>query len=125
MKQGAFRTDLYYRLAGFELAVPPLRQCPEDVPHLVEYFLRRCAHERGIHVRGITVKAYRRLLAHAWPGNTRELQHEIRRLVYDGTRNPVFGSPPLCWNRLKQTRPGSFSPSSSSKPKVCAMIAAW
>ncbi len=78
----AFRQDLYYRLAGYELRVPPLRRRTEDLPLLVGYFLRRFGRKLGRNVRGVTVKALQRLQEHAWPGNVRELRHVVRRLVY-------------------------------------------
>lgn len=77
-----FRADLYYRLAGAGLRIPPLRQRRDDVPMLVEYFLRRISEEVGKPIRGITVKALRYLMSYHWPGNVRELVHEVRRLVY-------------------------------------------
>jgi transcriptional regulator with PAS, ATPase and Fis domain len=81
MERGEFRRDLYYRLAAHELEVPPLRECRDDVPVLVEHFLRLYSHSAGVRLRGVTVKALRRLTAYPWPGNVRELQHEIRRVV--------------------------------------------
>jgi transcriptional regulator with PAS, ATPase and Fis domain len=82
MEEGRFRRDLYFRVAGFTLRVPPLRERREDVPALVESFMRAFARESGRAVRGITVKALRALIQYAWPGNVRELEHEVRRLVY-------------------------------------------
>ncbi len=82
IEEGLFRRDLYYRVAGFALVVPPLRERKEDVPALVEDFLGTFSREAGKSVRGITVKALRTLTEYAWPGNVRELQHEVRRLVY-------------------------------------------
>ena len=82
MEEGRFRRDLYFRVAGFALHVPPLRERREDVPVLVESFLRAFTGETGKAVRGITVKALRALTEYAWPGNVRELEHEVRRLVY-------------------------------------------
>ena len=81
VEEGLFRRDLYYRVAGFVLPVPPLRERPEDLPALVEGFVRECARETGKSVRGVTVKALQALTAHDWPGNVRELRHEVRRLV--------------------------------------------
>jgi DNA-binding NtrC family response regulator len=81
MERGEFRRDLYYRLAAHELEVPPLRECRDDVPVLVEHFLRLYSQSAGVRLRGVTVKALRRLTAYPWPGNVRELQHEIRRVV--------------------------------------------
>ena len=81
IEDGAFRRDLYYRLAGYELHVPALRQRPDDLPQLVAHFLRGFCRENGKTVRGITVKALRALSAYPWPGNVRELEHEARRMV--------------------------------------------
>ena len=82
MEEGHLRSDLFYRVAGFVLRVPPLRERQGHIPQLVEDFLRRFAAESGKHVRGITVDALRSLAAYTWPGNVRELEHEVRRLVY-------------------------------------------
>jgi DNA-binding NtrC family response regulator len=82
MEEGRFRRDLYFRVAGFALRVPPLRERREDVPALVERFLRAFAQETAKAVHGITVKALRALIEYPWPGNVRELEHEVRRLVY-------------------------------------------
>jgi transcriptional regulator with PAS, ATPase and Fis domain len=82
MEDGRFRSDLYFRIAGFALRVPPLRERPEDVPALVESFMRAFAREANKSFRGITVKALRALGEYSWPGNVRELEHEVRRLVY-------------------------------------------
>jgi transcriptional regulator with GAF, ATPase, and Fis domain len=77
-----FRRDLYYRLAGFVLEVPPLRERPEDVLPLVEHLVRDTAYGLGKRVRGLTHGALQQLLAHRWPGNVRELEHLVRRLVH-------------------------------------------
>jgi len=82
LEGGAFRRDLYFRVAGYVLRVPALRQRPEDIPVLVEGFLRRFARESGRAPLGITARALALLREYAWPGNVRELEHEIRRLVY-------------------------------------------
>ena len=82
IEAGAFRRDLYYRLAGATLPVPTLAQRREDVPALAEHFLRAAAREAGKSIRGVTVKALRTLQDHPWPGNVRELEHEVGRLVY-------------------------------------------
>ena len=82
MDDGAFRRDLYYRLAATTLEVPPLRNCREDIAPLVEHFLHASAREIGMHPCSLAVEALQLLTAYAWPGNVRELQHEIRRLSY-------------------------------------------
>ncbi|NOZ94126.1 MAG: FHA domain-containing protein [Acidobacteria bacterium] len=82
LASGTFRRDLYFRLAGFILPIPPLRERREDIPALVEHFLRRCARELCKSIRGLTVKTLEALVSAPWPGNVRELEHEVRRLVY-------------------------------------------
>jgi len=82
IEDGRFRRDLYYRVAGYALRVPPLRERREDIPVLVEELVRTFAHETGKSIRGVTVKALQALVDYPWPGNVRELEHEVRRLVY-------------------------------------------
>jgi two-component system, NtrC family, response regulator HydG len=82
MEEGRFRRDVYFRVAGFTLRVPPLRERREDIPALVESFMRAFAPGAVKAPRGITVKALRALIEYSWPGNVRELEHEVRRLVY-------------------------------------------
>ena len=82
IQDGSFRADLYYRLAGYVLEIPPLRERKEDVPPLVEHFLRACATELQRSIRGLTVRALRMLTEYPWPGNVRELANEVRRAVY-------------------------------------------
>ena len=82
LDSGSFRRDLYFRVAGFVLRVPALRERPEDIPALVEAFLRRLAKEIGRTPRGVTARALSLLREYAWPGNIRELAHEMRRVVH-------------------------------------------
>jgi len=76
-----FRSDLYYRLNVFPVAVPPLRERKEDIPMLVEYFLDRYASKAGKKFRAMNRKALRGLTEYLWPGNIRELQNVIERSV--------------------------------------------
>lgn len=89
IESGLFRSDLFYRLAGYVLELPPLRERPDDIPALVEHFLRSCARDLERPIRGVTVRALRLLTRYPWPGNIRELANEVRRAVYlcppDGT----------------------------------------
>jgi transcriptional regulator with PAS, ATPase and Fis domain len=82
MERGQFRRDVYYRVSGFVLHVPPLRERREDIPGLVQFLLAVFAQEVEKSLPGITAEALRALTAYAWPGNVRELEHEIRRLAY-------------------------------------------
>ena len=78
---GAFRSDLFYRLNVFPIEVPPLRKRKEDIPMLVEYFVKRYAEKAGKHIRRIDNNTLERCQSYAWPGNIRELQNIIERSV--------------------------------------------
>lgn len=79
--EGKFRQDLYYRLRGFELRIPPLRERPEDIPPLVAHMIDKYARVASRQVAGVTPDAMARLCAWPFPGNVRELEIEVRRLV--------------------------------------------
>jgi DNA-binding NtrC family response regulator len=87
-----FREDLYYRLAGYVLKVPPLRERIDDLPALLGRFLQDMAREAGRSVRGVTVKAIEELRAQRWPGNVRQLQQVARRLIYLCPRGQAIDS---------------------------------
>ncbi len=74
-----FRSDLYYRLNVVEIAVPPLRERPEDVPYLTAAFVKRFSREFGKSITGLTEGAEERLGKWTWPGNVRELRNMIER----------------------------------------------
>jgi len=80
-RDGSFRADLYYRLNVFPITLPPLRHRKEDVPLLVQHFVRRYAEKYGKSIAAIPAHAMNALEAHDWPGNVRELQHMIERAV--------------------------------------------
>jgi DNA-binding NtrC family response regulator len=79
IEDGAFRSDLYYRLNVFPIEMPPLRQRREDIPLLVEYFIDRYASKTGKKIRRIESATLERLKSYNWPGNIRELQNVIER----------------------------------------------
>ncbi len=81
VRDGCFRKDLYYRIAGCEVHVPALRHRREDIPSLAHYFLERAATENHKTIRGLSVSALEALQRAAWPGNVRQLQRELTRLV--------------------------------------------
>jgi transcriptional regulator with GAF, ATPase, and Fis domain len=76
---GSFRSDLFYRLNVFPIALPPLRERKEDIPPLVSYFVDRYAKRAGRKIRGIRKSALHSLESYPWPGNIRELQNVIER----------------------------------------------
>jgi two-component system nitrogen regulation response regulator GlnG len=81
MAQGQFRGDLYYRLNVFTIDVPPLRERKEDLPLLVDYFLKRFAPELGKQVQSVDPATLARLTAYSWPGNIRELQSVLKQAL--------------------------------------------
>jgi DNA-binding NtrC family response regulator len=86
VRTGRFREDLFYRLNVVPIALPPLRQRREDIPALVEFFLRRFEQQPGRDVCAISAGALATLASHDWPGNIRELENAIERatLLCDG-----------------------------------------
>jgi PAS domain S-box-containing protein len=78
---GTFRADLFYRLNVFPIEVPPLRKRKEDIPMLVEYFVKRYAEKAGKHIRKIDMNTLEMCQSYPWPGNIRELQNIIERSV--------------------------------------------
>ena len=81
VKAKRFREDLFYRLNVIEIRLPPLRERKEDIPLLVEAFLRKCAEASHKEVRGMTESALAMLIDSPWPGNVRELENVIERAV--------------------------------------------
>jgi DNA-binding NtrC family response regulator len=92
VKEGRFRSDLYYRLNPFQIQIPPLRERKEDISFLAKRFLEKHCAVHGKKLRGFTDKAKRALLTYPWPGNIRELQNMVERgviLAPNGTRIEV------------------------------------
>jgi len=81
LAEGRFREDLYYRLSGVNIAVPPLRGRGDDLRLLADYFLEFYAKRHRRRIRGFTQAALRAIQAHPWPGNVRELENRVQRAV--------------------------------------------
>ena len=81
VKAKRFREDLYYRLNVIEVKLPPLRDRREDIPLLVDGFLKKCGTTRGKEVKGVTEAALAMLMDYMWPGNVRELENVVERAV--------------------------------------------
>ncbi|MGI5057956.1 sigma-54-dependent transcriptional regulator [Treponema pectinovorum] len=81
VKQKRFREDLYFRLKGIEITVPPLRERKDDIPLLLNSFLKKYNKENNKDVKGFSSSAKNILLNYNWPGNIRELQHCVESAV--------------------------------------------
>ena len=81
IKQGSFRDDLYYRLNVIRIHLPPLRQRKEDIPLLVDHFIRIYAKRENKNIKGITDAAMKDLMRYNFPGNVRELENVIERAI--------------------------------------------
>ncbi|NJO17748.1 MAG: sigma-54-dependent Fis family transcriptional regulator [Thioploca sp.] len=79
-ENGTFRQDLFYRLSGFVITIPPLRERREDIPELVEYFLQYHNFSRRVN-KTISPTAMKELIAYDWPGNVRELKNVVERSI--------------------------------------------
>lgn len=95
VKAGRFRADLYYRLNVFPVAIPALRERREDIPLLVEHFLRRFHQEYGKKTLGLSDKALEACLHYSWPGNIRELENVIERGIILTEENESISVPAL------------------------------
>ena len=81
VKDGRFREDLFYRLNVFPIEAPSLRERREDIPALVEHFIRRFNVEEGKRVAGASAETLALLAAHDWPGNVRQLENAVYRAI--------------------------------------------
>jgi len=112
---GRFREDLYYRLAGYEIAVPPLRERASDLPLLADHFRRRIAAEmKRDSIPGPSQAVLDVLAAHRWPGNVRELEQVIRRTIID---SGALVDPGAAANALRDIAPSAEAqPAAVSAP---------
>ena len=91
VKRGRLREDLYYRISGVCLRLPPLRQRKEDIPFLIGYFLRKYARDFRRTVADLSAETLRLFLDYSWPGNLRELEDAARVLVALGDEQVALG----------------------------------
>jgi DNA-binding NtrC family response regulator len=115
VSEGKFQEDLYYRLNVIPIEIPPLRERREDIPGLVEHFLRKHAQRTGKRVNGIDETALAALRGHDWPGNVRELENTIERAVV------LCGGPVIDLrgiSLLGASAPGASLPSASLHQNV-------
>jgi DNA-binding NtrC family response regulator len=115
--EGAFRADLYYRLNGFDLTVPPLRERREDIPPLAEHFIRNHSFSRRIE-KHLASAATRRLVAYDWPGNIRELKNIIERAIILSRDKPVIAPEHLTFGSSGQRGNGVVTMSFDHNPTL-------
>jgi len=110
VQEGRFRTDLFFRLNVFPIRVPALRERPEDIPLLAEYWASRYARTVGKVIRRIDETAMTALCAYPWPGNIRELQNVVERAVILARGSALglrdFELPSLCSEPPRPSRAG-------------------
>jgi DNA-binding NtrC family response regulator len=110
-QSGAFREDLYWRINGTEVRLPPLRERTGDIPLLAKHFLNQCAHlcPDG-RSRELSEEATEAMAAHRWPGNLRELRHEMQRATVMAGDRPLIEPGDLSF--------GSSAPAVSESPRA-------
>jgi two-component system response regulator HydG len=87
IEKGIFRSDLYHRLKVVTIRLPTLRQRSQDIPILIDYFIKQFTSEHAKQIRGVSPAARRKLLTYDWPGNVRQLRNVVESMVvvdYDG-----------------------------------------
>ena len=114
-----FRQDLYFRLCGFEMEVPPLRERPDDIPVLADFFAAKHADAICRKILGISAGVIEKLIAYDFPGNVRELESEIRRMVAlarDGEylTTQTMSQPLLAAMPARASRANGFVPEGTS-----------
>ncbi|MFN7915161.1 MAG: sigma 54-interacting transcriptional regulator [Vicinamibacterales bacterium] len=111
VEQGRFREDLYYRLNVYQIEIPPLRERREEIEPLARHFAIKRAHELGKGVIRLSQELIAHLLLHPWPGNVRQLSHEIGRMVAHAEPNQELTVDCLPKSFLEQTnRRGASEP---------------
>ena len=119
VKQNGFRRDLFHRIYVFPLPLPPLRECPEDFPALVEHFARQVAAQNGWKEKLFADEAIAELRHYAWPGNVRELRNIVERLVLLAVEDSVGAAdvrlvlPPTDTHSTGSLAPGNGSMTAS------------
>jgi transcriptional regulator with GAF, ATPase, and Fis domain len=81
IKKGSFREDLYYRINVVPILIPPLRERKEDIPLLVDHFINKFSVENNKNLKGISKEALEMMMQYEWPGNIRELENLIERVI--------------------------------------------
>ena len=105
VREGRFREDLFYRLTGVTIHLPPLRERPNDVPVLARVLLEKAEQDLGKSVKGLTAEALDCLRSYYWPGNVREMQNELQHMLVVGQEGQPLGAELLSPRILRATPP--------------------
>lgn len=105
IEEGTFREDLYYRINVINIQVPSLRERKEDLPVLVDHFLLKSCKEKEVPLKQLTSRAMEKIFDYTWPGNIRQLENEIERLVVlSGTETKI--GPDYLSPQIRDAAPG-------------------
>jgi DNA-binding NtrC family response regulator len=113
MRSGRFRQDLYYRLGGVTIEIPPLRQRGDEIAVLARHFVEEASAARGRPAPRISAAALEALLKHDWPGNVRELRHTLQRAAILADRGEIGAEHIELQPRAK---PASAKPEAAGPP---------
>lgn len=114
VKQGLFREDLFYRIHVIPIYLPPLRERKEDIPPLVEHFLKKFNQQMKKAVRGLTPEAMQKLMLYDWPGNIRELENVIE-FAMALTQNELISDNLILQTREKAASQAPLKPLKEAK----------
>jgi transcriptional regulator with PAS, ATPase and Fis domain len=120
VEKGLFREDLYYRVNVITVRLPSLRERKEDIPLLIDHFLFKYTQDKGIRKR-LSKKCMEKFFEYDWPGNIRELENEIERLVVLSDEDPVISDEmisPRILDRIRSTRSNYSAASSVSTEAI-------
>ena len=104
-ENGDFRADLFYRLEAFTIYTPPLQERREDIPYLVEHFIRNHNFSRRVQ-KTVTKEAIRKLIAYDWPGNVRELKNVVERSIILSRSNKTIREQHLTFSACEKQKTG-------------------
>jgi two-component system response regulator AtoC len=108
VEQGGFRDDLYYRLSTISIYIEPLRNRPEDIPVLIDYYIKRYSQELGAKATtSLSPEAFTKLFHYPWPGNVRELQNVLQRIIVLGEGEETIDSMLASAPRILSAGPAS------------------
>ncbi|HPR05775.1 MAG TPA: sigma-54 dependent transcriptional regulator [Denitromonas sp.] len=117
VEDGAFRPDLFYRLNGFNILVPPLRDRRDDIPALAEHFIRNHSFSRRIE-KQLKKAAVRKLVAYNWPGNIRELKNVMERAIILSRDKPWIGPEHLAFGSSQRQSAAALTLSFNQDPTL-------